>query len=114
MGTSVQLLLIQLHKAKLSLELKQAGDEQSGRDEGRGPAPNAHERDSRRALPQIDAAKPKKANAMKRIRSDFAKAVEDGKAASLLKKPLIVEGGVGAPDEFGVLSRGRCGTRRVM
>ena len=33
---------------------------------------------------------------MKRMTvADFAKAVDDRKAASLLKKPLIVEGGVG-------------------
>ena len=103
MGTSVQLLLRsaadKVRRSLLELEAKQAKESAAAETKDEGP-PQALTNTSVgvRAL-KSTFAKPKKANAMKRMAvADFAKAVEENKAASLLKKPLIVEGGVGALD----------------
>ena len=100
MGTSVQLLLRgavdKVKRSLLELEAKQATESKAAETKDEGPPQTlTNSSVGVRAL-KSTFAKPKKANAMKRMTvADFAKAVEDGKAASLLKKPLIVEGGVG-------------------
>ena len=105
MGTSVQLLLRgavdKVKRSLLELEAKQATESKAAETKDEGPPTTlTNATVGVRAL-KSTFAKPKKSNAMKRITvADFAKAVEDGKAASLLKKPLIVENGVGALDEL--------------
>jgi len=105
MGTSVQLLLRsaadKVRRSLLELEAKQATESKLSETKDEGPPQTlTNATVGVRAL-KSTFAKPKKSNAMKRMTvADFAKAVEDGKAASLLKKPLIVEGGVGALDEL--------------
>ena len=105
MGTSVQLLLRgavdKVKRSLLELEAKQATESKAAETKDEGPPQTlTNSSVGVRAL-KSTFAKPKKANAMKRMAvADFAKAVDENKAASLLKKPLIVEGGVGALDEL--------------
>ena len=105
MGTSVQLLLRgavdKVKRSLLELEAKQATESKAAETKDEGPPQTlTNATVGVRAL-KSTFAKPKKSNAMKRMTvADFAKSVEDGKAASLLKKPLIVEGGVGSLDEL--------------
>ena len=105
MGTSVQLLLRgavdKVKRSLLELEAKQATESKAAETKDEGPPQTLTNTSVGVRALKSTFAKPKKANAMKRMTvADFAKAVEDGKAASLLKKPLIVEGGVGALDEL--------------
>ena len=100
MGTSVQLLLRgavdKVKRSLLELEAKQAKESKLSETKDEGPPQTLTNATVGVRSLKSTFAKPKKANAMKRITvADFAKAVEDGKAASLLKKPLIVEDGVG-------------------
>jgi len=105
MGTSVQLLLRgavdKVKRSLLELEAKQATESKAAETKDEGPPQTLTNATVGVRSLKSTFAKPKKSNAMKRMTvSDFAKAVEDGKAASLLKKPLIVENGVGALDEL--------------
>ena len=100
MGTSVQLLLRgavdKVKRSLLELEAKQAKESKLSETTDTGPPTTlTNSTVGVRAL-KSTFAKPKKANALKRITvADFAKAVDENRAASLLKKPLIVEDGVG-------------------
>ena len=105
MGTSVQLLLRgavdKVKRSLLELEAKQATESAAAETKDEGPPQTLTNASVGVRALKSTFAKPKKSNAMKRMTvADFAKAVEDGKAASLLKKPLIVEGGVGSLDEL--------------
>jgi len=105
MGTSVQLLLRsavdKVKKSLLELEAKQATESATAEMADEGPPKTLTNTSVGVRALKSTFAKPKKANAMKRISvADFTKAVTDGKAGALMTKPLIVEDGVGSLDEL--------------